>query len=86
MDRYEQEQIDNERESFAIRSSLILMDLEQMLEKVKKLEAQIMQFQGNAVDDSEDTAIGDPQVSKEDFFKPDEEAQTALPPKKKMRF
>jgi hypothetical protein len=78
MDRYEQEQIDNERESFAIRSSLILMDLERMLEKVQKLEAQIMQFQGNT--------ICDPQVSKEDFFKPDEEAQTALPPKKKMRF
>ena len=74
MDRYEQEQIDNERESFAIRSSLILMDLERMLEKVKKLEVQIMQFKG------------DPQVSKEDLFKPDEEAQTALPPKKKMRF
>jgi hypothetical protein len=86
MDRYEQEQIDNERESFAIRSSLILMDLERMLEKVQKLEAQIMQFQGNAVDDSEGNAICDPQVSKEDFFKPDEEAQTALPPKKKMRF
>ena len=84
MDRYEQEQIDNERESFAIRSSLILMDLERMLEKVKKLEEQIMQFQDNAVDDSED--IGDPQVSKEEFFKPDEDAQTALPPKKKMRF
>ena len=84
MDRYEQEQIDNERESFAIRSSLILMDLERMLEKVKKLEAQIMQFQDNAVDDSEDN--GDPQVSKEEFFKPDEDAQTALPPKKKMRF
>jgi hypothetical protein len=74
MDRYEQEQIENERESFAIRSSLILMDLERMLEKVKQLEAQIMQFQG------------DPQVSKEDFFKPDEEAQIGLPPKKKMRF
>jgi hypothetical protein len=86
MDRYEQEQIDNERESFAIRSSLILMDLERMLEKVQKLEAQIMQFQGNAVDDSEGNTISDPQVSKEDFFKPDEEAQTALPPKKKMRF
>jgi hypothetical protein len=86
MDRYEQEQIDNERESFAIRSSLILMDLARMLEKVKKLEVQIMQFQGNTVDDSEGNAVGDPQVSKEDFFKPDEEALTALPPKKKMRF
>jgi hypothetical protein len=84
MDRYEQEQIENERESFAIRSSLILMDLERMLEKVKKLEAQIMQFQVNAVDDSEEN--GDPQVSKDDFFKPDEETQTTLPPKKKMRF
>jgi hypothetical protein len=80
MDRYEQEQIENERESFAIRSSLILMDLERMLEKVKQLEAQIMQFQDNAVDH------GDPQVSKEDFFKPDEEVLTSLPPKKKMRF
>jgi hypothetical protein len=79
MDRYEQEQIDNERESFAIRSSLILMDLERMLEKVQKLEEQIMQFQDNSEE-------GDPQVSKEDFFKPDEEAQIALPPKKKMRF
>ena len=76
MDRYEQEQIENERESFAIRSSLILMDLERMLEKVKQIEAQIIQFQDN----------GDPQVSKEDFFKPDEEAVTSLPPKKKMRF
>jgi len=85
MDRYEQEQIDNERESFAIRSSLILMDLERMLEKVKQLEAQIMQFQDNAVDDSEDNTV-DPQVSKEDFFKPDEEALTSFPPKKKMRF
>jgi hypothetical protein len=77
MDRYEQEQIEKDRESFAIRSSLILMDLERMLEKVKQLEVQIMQFQGVAVD---------PQVSKEDFFKPDEEAQIGLPPKKKMRF
>jgi hypothetical protein len=84
MDSYEQQQIEKDRESFAIRATTILMDLEFMLEKVKQLEAQIMQFQDNAVDDSEDN--GDPQVSKEDFFKPDEEAQTALPPKKKMRF
>jgi hypothetical protein len=76
MDRYEQEQIENDRESFAIRSSLILMDLERMLEKVKQIEAQIIHSQDKS----------DPQVSKEDFFKPDEEAQTALPPKKKMRF
>jgi hypothetical protein len=75
MDRYEQEQIEKDRESFAIRSSLILMDLERMLEKVKNLEAEIMQFQN----------LGDRQVSKDEFFKPDEEAQTALPPKKKMR-
>jgi len=76
MDRFEQEQIEKDRESFAIRSSLILMDLERMLEKVKNLEAQIIQFQN----------LDDRQVSKEDFFKPDEESQTALPPKKKMRF
>jgi hypothetical protein len=79
MDSYEQEQMERERESFAIRSSLILMDLEQMLEKVKKLEIQLMQFQVNSENN------GDPQVSKQDFFKPDEEAQIALPPKKKMR-
>jgi hypothetical protein len=84
MDSYEQQQIEKDRESFAIRATTILMDLEFMLEKVKQLEAQIMQFQDNAVDDSEDN--GDPQVSKEDFFKPDEEAVTSLPPKKKMRF
>lgn len=73
MDRFEQ--IEKDRESFAIRSSLILIDLEQMLEKVKKIEIQLMQFQN----------LSDPQVSKDDFFKPDEESQTALPPKKKMR-
>ena len=75
MDRFEKEQMESDRESFAIRSSLILMDLERMLEKVKKIEIQLMDFQN----------LSDPQVSKDDFFKPDEEAQTALPPKKKMR-
>jgi len=86
MDRYEKEQIEKDRESFAIRSSLILMELERILEKVKQLEEQIMQFQVNAVDDSEGNAVCDPQVSKQDFFTPDEEEQIALPPKKKMRF
>ena len=75
MDRFEKEQMERNRESFAIRSSLILMDLEQMLEKVKKIEMQLMNFQD----------LGDRQVSKSDFFKPDEDSQTALPPKKKMR-
>lgn len=33
MDHFEKERMKRERESFAIRSSLILMDLEQMLKK-----------------------------------------------------
>ena len=76
MDRFEKEQMERKRESFAIRSSSILMDLEQMLEKVKKIEIQLMKFQD----------LGDPQVNKNEFFKPDKDAQAALPPKKKMRF
>ena len=76
MDRFDQEQIEKDRESFAIRSSLIVMDFERMLEKVKQIEMQLMDFQEYPQD---------PQVSKDDFFKPDDESQTALPAKKKMR-
>jgi hypothetical protein len=63
-----------ERESFAIRCSIVMMDLDAISEKLKKLEEQIMkQMQVDA------------QVSTTDFYTPLMEAQCEQPPRKKMR-
>jgi hypothetical protein len=66
--------MEREGKSFSIRCRTILMELEVLLEKVKILEQQIKNF-----------LEGDPQVSKNDFFTPDQETLSVMPPRKKMR-
>ena len=60
------------REDFAIKSSLLITELEMLLEKTKKVEWILRE------------AIRQ-EVSETDFFRPDVEAVVYLPPKKKMR-
>ena len=67
-------EMEGESKSFSIRCTTILMELEILLEKVKILEQQIKNF-----------LEGDPQVSKYDFFSPDQETLSGMPPRKKMR-
>lgn len=61
----------DERESFAIQSAIVINELEQMIEKTKKIEMQIRQV--------------DAQVSLTDFYNPLVETQCEQPPKKKMK-
>lgn len=66
MDEYD------ERESFAIQSAIVMNELQQMIEKTKKLEMQLMQE-------------ASPQVILNEFYKPSAETQDQQPPRKKMR-
>jgi len=61
----------DERESFAIQSAIVINELEQMIEKTKKIEMQIIQV--------------DAQVSSTDFYIPLIETQCEQPPKKRMK-
>lgn len=63
-----------ERENFAIRCSNVMMELDAISEKLKKVEAQIKQQMQT-----------DPLVSTTDFYTPLMEAQCEQPPKKKIR-
>jgi hypothetical protein len=58
-----------ERESFAIQSAIIINELEQMIEKTKKIEAQLMQQ-------------ASPQVILDEFYRPSEDMQ---PLRKRMK-
>jgi hypothetical protein len=58
-----------ERESFAIQSAIIINELEQMIEKTKKLEMQLMQQ-------------ASPQVILDEFYRPSEDMQ---PLRKRMK-
>jgi hypothetical protein len=58
-----------ERESFAIQSAIIINELEQMIEKTKKLELQLMQQ-------------ASPQVILDEFYRPSEDMQ---PLRKRMK-
>jgi hypothetical protein len=60
-----------ERESFAIRCSTIMMELDAISEKLKKVEQQINQQ--------------DAQVSSTDFYTPLIETQCEQPPKKRVK-
>lgn len=60
------------REDFAIKSSLLMTELEILLEKTKKIEWLLRE------------AIRQ-EVSETDFYRPDVESVVYLPPKKKMR-
>jgi hypothetical protein len=65
----------DERENFAIRCSIIMMELDAISEKLKKVEEQISkQIQVDA------------QVSTTDFYTPLMEGQCEQPPKKKMKW
>jgi len=70
MDNSDQIYID--REDFAIKSSLILMELQEMLEKTKKIENIIIQNIRS-------------QVSETDFYQPDLETEKEMPSKKRIR-
>ena len=59
----------DERESFAIQSSIIINELQQMIEKTKKLEMQLMQQ-------------ASPQVILDEFYRPSEDMQ---PLRKRMK-
>jgi hypothetical protein len=65
----------NEREQFAIQSSLLIMKLNEMLEKTKKLELKITQ----------ELCSYHSKVSAEDFFSPDIDSESQMPPTKKMK-
>ena len=58
-----------ERESFAIQSAIIINELQQMIEKTKKLEMQLMQQ-------------ASPQVILDEFYRPSEDMQ---PLRKRMK-
>jgi hypothetical protein len=62
----------DERESFAIQSAIVINELQQMIEKTKRIETQIMQE-------------ASPQVILTEFYKPLPETQDQQPPRKKMR-
>jgi hypothetical protein len=66
MDQYDQ------RESFAIQSAIVMHELEQILEKAKKIEQQLIQESS-------------PQVMLTEFYRPSTETQDMQPPKKKMK-
>jgi hypothetical protein len=64
----------DERESFAICCSIVMMELDAISEKLKKVEQQIRQ-----------QMQVDEQVSRTDFYTPLMEARCEQPPRKKMR-
>jgi hypothetical protein len=70
MDEFEQ--LYNEREDFAIQSSLIQMQLQEMLEKTKKIEEIIRQQLQSRVSDT-------------DFYQPDAETEKEMPSKKRIK-
>ena len=63
---------ERERESFAIQSAIVINELQYMLEKVKKIEAQLIQE-------------GSPQVMTTDFYRPSPDSQCEEPLRKKMK-
>ena len=70
MDEFEQ--LYKDRENFAIQSSLILMKLQEMLEKTKKIEEFIMEQLQSRVSDT-------------DFYQPDAETEKEMPSKKRIK-
>jgi hypothetical protein len=67
------DQFDERRESFAIQSTVVINELQQMIEKTKKIEAQLLQ-------------CGSPQVIPDEFYRPSFGSEDMQPPKKKTRF
>jgi len=59
----------DQRERFAIQSAIIINELQQMIEKTKKLELQLMQQ-------------ASPQVIPDEFYRPSEDMQ---PLRKRMK-
>lgn len=70
MDEFDTDTIDDDRESFAIQSCLIIRNLENMLEKTKAIEALLLQEVVN-------------RVSETDFYQP-LTTDSLEPPKKKL--
>jgi len=64
----------DERENFAIQSAIVINELEQMIEKTKKIEMQLTQ-----------QMQVDAQISTTDFYTPLIETQCEQPPKKRMK-
>jgi hypothetical protein len=60
------------RESFAIQSTNVINELQQMIEKTKKIEIQLMQE-------------ASPRVIPTEFYRPSTETQDQQPPRKKLR-
>jgi hypothetical protein len=70
MDEFDQ--FYKDREDFAIQSSLMLMKLQEMLEKTKKLEEILGQQIPSRVSDT-------------DFYQPDTETEKEMPLKKRIK-
>jgi len=64
----------DERENFAIRCSIVMMELDAISEKLKRVEQQLVH-----------EAQVDKQVSSTDFYSPLIETQCEQPPKKRMK-
>ena len=60
----------DERESFAIHSAIVINELQQMIEKTKKIEMQLLQE-------------ASPQFIPNEFYKPSTETQDQQPREKK---
>jgi hypothetical protein len=63
----------DERESFAIQSAIVINELQQMIEKTKKIEMQLMKEVS-------------PQVIPDEFYRPSAETQDMQPLRKRMKF
>jgi len=61
-----------QRESFAIQSAIVINELQQMIEKTKKIEMQLKQE-------------ASPQVIPDEFYRPSAETQDMQPLRKRMK-
>ena len=72
-------EIDNVREQFAMKSMIVIMELQEMIEKANKLAAQLAPMEPSNIDN-------DSRVSTVDFYRPMEEDGGAPPRKRVKKF
>jgi hypothetical protein len=70
-------EIDDMREQFAVKSMIVIMELQEMIEKANKLAAQLAPMEPSNIDN-------DSRVSTIDFYRPMEEDGGA-PAKKRVK-
>ena len=74
-----------ERELFAIKSAIVIAELQEMQEKTKKLEAFLLQYQDQIQDQTQDQQ---PVIKEEldiDNYVPSMDAHTLEPPRKRIK-